>query len=296
MKKKSTLTILLAIALSGCGVLAPNLQTPFEIQNPAIKGQNDFSAGAMINSTSKRYWLAYRNALEKNGYTVSVPGTQPLDLKKLFNTTKYSQSATVDAAASVQLWKVGITYSDSLCEDYFSRLAFSKAHRLNARRQTNIAGGVISAIMGLSNVSTKVVGGTGVLFSGVDSGFDAYDSSFLVTPDIALMKSLVREKQKNFRNSVGDSNIATVEDAIGYLLQYNEPCSYTGMQKLLSDSLNLKIEAFQYNSLTPSQRLAFTVQSINDIDEQIKLLTAQKALMKVTENATGSPPSAKGSK
>jgi len=49
--------------------------------------------------------------------------------------------------------------------------------------------------MGLADVNAAVTGGTGVLFSNAESAFDAYNTAFLVSPDLGLVEKLIREKQ-----------------------------------------------------------------------------------------------------
>ena len=61
------------LTLQSC---ARSLQAPFAVEDPTIKGRYSVANGAMIASTKDRYWLSYRNSLEKAGYTVRDGSTE----------------------------------------------------------------------------------------------------------------------------------------------------------------------------------------------------------------------------
>lgn len=243
---KKSVSLLATAILSGCSYF-PKYQTPFSVEDPSIKGDNLYAAGTMISSTKKRYWLSYKNALLKGGYTVEEASEFPN-----FRTTGLS-SPTSDVDANYQFWKEGQAYAKSLCSDFFRRISLAQAHREHAKKQTNILGGLVTAGMGLAGSSAEAVGAAGLTFSGVGSSFDAYDSSYLVTPDLGLMEALVRAVQENKSLSVSGDDLTHVSDVIIHLNEYVYPCTFTGMKALLDNSLNKNISELQYAPFSPQR-------------------------------------------
>lgn len=232
------LTLALLIFLIQSCSFFPKYQTPFSVEDPSIKGENSYATGTMISSTQKRYWLSYRYALEQGGYTVadeeSFPG---------FKTTGFT-APMENKDANYQFWKEGQSYSKSLCSDFFRRISLAKAHREHAKKQTNIVGGLVTAGMGLASNSAEAVGAAGLAFSGAESSFDAYDSTYLVTPDIGLLEALVKAIQNKKSSTITKNDLTHVSDTIRHLNDYVYPCTFTGMQALLDHSLNKKISDF----------------------------------------------------
>lgn len=229
--------LLIAILFLGCSVLPP-LGTPFSAEDPTINGNGDFTEEIMISSTKKRYWMSYKVALEAGGYTV-----EKVEDKEKFPNFKTIELTTPEAnvTANTIFWKEGRIYANSLCTSFFNRLSITHAHRQHAQKQTNIAGGLVSAILGLSGVPSAVVGGAGALFNGAESSFDAYNTSFLATPNVDQMQALVRKTQQKISSDVNESKLEYVSDVLMRLNEYSYPCSFTGMQNLLDSSINEKI-------------------------------------------------------
>lgn len=245
MKCKLAMILISSIYLHGC---ATNMQTPFSVEDPSINGEQIFAKGTMVSSTKQRYWMAYKYALNSNGYTYTDKNTLPY-----FELTGIG-TPTSNKEANFLFWKEGQAYAKTLCSDFFRRISRAKAHRDNAQKQTNIAGGVITAGMGLGGASSAIVGATGLLFSGAESSFEAYNSSFLVTPDLGLMEALIRAVQGQIRASVTKDELLYVSDVITNLNEYVYPCTFTGMQALLDDSLNKKLSNYDYIPFMEKER------------------------------------------
>lgn len=223
--------------IQGCSFF-PMYQTPFSVEDPSIKGEQLYASGTMISSTKKRYWLSYRYALENGGYTVTDDVNFPY-----FKTTGFT-TPTVNKDANYQFWKEGQAYAKSLCSDFFRRISLAKAHREHAKKQTNIVGGLVTAGMGLASNSAEAVGAAGLAFSGAESSFDAYDASYLVTPDLGLMEALVKAVQNKKSSTITKNDLTYISDTIVHLNDYVYPCTFSGMQALLDNSLNKKISDF----------------------------------------------------
>lgn len=231
---KTLILLSTLFGLASCS-LTPSYQTPYSVEDPTIKGEKSFAVGKMITSTNGRYWATYTKALAKAGFTGA-------DSSLTLTTLPSNDAQQVNKL----LWKEGTVYARTLCSDFFRRVSRSKSFRDHAKSQTNIAGGVITGLMGLADVNSAVVGGTGTLFSSVESSFDAYNSAFLVTPDLGLIEKLVREKQKAYKAEIDEKDtFEHVTDVIQYLNEYVYPCTFTGMHAILDESLNRRIQDFE---------------------------------------------------
>ena len=223
------------ILIQGCSSLT-KFQTPFSVEDPTIKGKSIAASGTMISSTQKRYWYSYMHALKKGGYDVEDSNDFP------GFTTNGLIGPLQDKDANFQFWKEGQVYAKSLCTDFFRRISLAKAHRDFAKKEVNIIGGLVTAAMGLLSSSAEFVGATGLVFSSTEASFESYDSSYLVTPNLGLMETLVKEMQAKKSREVTKDNLEYVSDVITHLNEFVYPCTYTGMQTLLDSSLNKKIE------------------------------------------------------
>lgn len=263
--------IAIAIFLSGCW--ANNLRTSFSVEDPSVKGEKKIAKGSMISTTKDRYWASYCNALEKGGYKVFLPSPSKQNSKESgankeakapamensnltncesIGRANYTDMRIIgvtsqtsgDIEANKLFWKDGQAFARTLCSDFFRRIARSYAHRENVRKQTNIAGGLITGIMGLAGASPEAVGGTGLSFASAESAFNVYNETFMVTPDLGLMEALVKTVQKTKSQEVDMKSLEHVSDVITHLNEYVYPCTFTGMQALLDQSLNRKLSDF----------------------------------------------------
>jgi len=231
--------VLSAFTLSGCVKPFYHLQAPFSVEDPTVNGGLFVDSGPMIRSARDRYWMAYQNALDKDGYDLEDSDAYPY-----FRPGKLEAATAGDNAANALFWREGKTYARLLCNDFFDRVAFAFAHREHARKQTNIAGGLITGIMGLAGASPELVGGTGLGFASAESAFNAYNESFMVTPDLGLMHALVRTTQDAKDKLVDEATLLHVTDVQKHLADYVAPCTFTGMQALLDESLKRKLSDF----------------------------------------------------
>jgi hypothetical protein len=251
--------ILAIIALSGC---ANNLRAPFSVEDPTVYGEKNIARGSMIKTSKDRYWASYCNALETSGYKVlyqKPEGKDENDLEgcrligrvdgytamRVIKAETKSDIFTINKA-NIQFWKDGKAFARTLCSDFFRRIARSYAHRQHARMQTNVAGGFLTGVMGLFDASSGVTGGTALAFASAESAFNNYDESYLITPNLGLMEALVKTTQREISREVDShqNKLKSVSDVITHINEYVYPCTYTGMQALLDESLNRKLTEF----------------------------------------------------
>ena len=168
---------------------------------------------------------------DNKGQTLAV---RELMSKEYMEVLKDSLKTPQDKSKNKHLWNTGKTYARILCTDVFRVISLAAAKRKNARSQTNIFGGLISGGMGLAGVNSEAVGGVSLLFSSLDSSFEAYDAAFLVSPDVASVDSLVRASQAKKSEGYDSKAFSTTGEVLVALNDYVHPCTFTGMQSLLN--------------------------------------------------------------
>lgn len=222
---KKTILILLLSILSGCSFF-PSYQTPFSVRNPLIDGELEGAGGKTTNFKAEKAqaWIdAYK------------------DLKK---------TASPTAAQLDKYVGTGITYSQLLCRDYFERLSLTKAHRDHAQKEGNLTGGLVASVMGLAEASAGAIAGTSAAFSFGSASFDAYNESFLVSPNISELESLVQKRQvqeeliiyRKLYLASGNwpDKIASMDQADRALSGYIAICTPNGIRNLVNDSILAK--------------------------------------------------------
>lgn len=217
--------------LAGCSSFS-TLQTPFSVRNPLVHGVMTADAG---NTT---FYLSEKAQAFIDAYK---------DAKATSNET------TVRAYLGA-----GITYSHLLCKDYFDRLTLTKAHRDFAQKETNLAAGLSATVLGLAKASSANIAGVGALFSFGGASYDAYNESFIVSPELSELERLVKEKQLEeevviykklnaAENQRWPDRIETLDQAERALSGYIFHCTVNGMRILLSASIQQKTREIEAN-------------------------------------------------
>lgn len=227
---------LLALMISGCS----NTRATFSLVNPLIHQQVDACGDG------KPCPLVHRDLLDRdvNGH----PRTY-LDDKAEGFVRAYKDARNDESPDRLKRYVgAGITYTQLLCKTYFDHQVFAQSHRQYARREINLTAGLASMMLGLANASTAGVAATGTLFSFGQASFDAYDTSFVVTPELADLERLVREKLQEeeralYKKLQADKSlhwperVETLDQAERALADYVFHCTVNGMRALLSESI-----------------------------------------------------------
>ena len=133
----------------------------------------------------------------------------------------------------------GFALSDIYCSRFFAKTDEAYRRRRFGRAATNDVGTAIATILGLANAGQGVVTGTAAAVGLADSTWRNYDDSFVVSPELSNVQTLVFAAQDLFRaRTLGPSatlpgDYATAQSAI---LRYANLCSYLGMKDLLDQS------------------------------------------------------------
>lgn len=278
--------IALPVLLAGCAISKSKYQTPYLVPNVALQG-NHWLKGSVIQSTKKRYWLSYEQALKAEGYllkqgkgeefnreTIKLPGdfyTYDLDPKivlPLFNRQVINR----------KFFEEGYVYAVSICTGYFQQADYTKSQRTFARRESNIVGGLISAALGLAEASVKTVSGVGVAFSALDSSFDAYDSSFLVSPQLGLMEQIVKQKMEEIYLNENRGDFNSIGQVITSLSKISTSCSQTGMQVLVDEAVNDKLQKSTFREVDLVKNLQLKLKEAEKIAQALEAAKNKKVI------------------
>lgn len=133
----------------------------------------------------------------------------------------------------------GFNLSNAYCTRFLNKTDEAYRRRGYARSVGNDVGTAITTILGLANAGEAAVSALAAATGLTDSALRNYDASFLITPDLASVKSLLRAKQANFRAQYlgpEGSVPADFDTAQSVIRDYADLCSFQGMKELLTTS------------------------------------------------------------
>lgn len=149
----------------------------------------------------------------------------------------YRFKADADNAAITRYLNAGMTLSDIYCDDFFRRTNSAFRKRKFGRGATNDVGTAVAAVLGLASANPKVVAGAATGFGLADSTWRNYDESFVVSPQLATMRSLVLVAQDKYRTDTFKAMPKDFITARSAIVRYAAICSFLGMQGLLDQSV-----------------------------------------------------------
>jgi|GEM_PF-2397426 len=144
----------------------------------------------------------------------------------------------------------GFSLTDIYCARFFTVVTASAQNRAFGK---SVFGGVdtlVSSVLTLSNVGKTAIGIANSGFGLIDTTFDAYDSAYLVAPDMANVRKLVLAAQNEYRADVleGDKDFPkTYSTARSIIERYAGLCTFPGMRQLVNDSIAEKTNDIQDN-------------------------------------------------
>ena len=151
---------------------------------------------------------------------------------------RFRADADDNAKAVGRYLAAGITLSDIYCDDFFRKTNQAYRKRKFGRGATNDVGTAVAAVLGLSNAGPGIVAGTATGFGLADSTWRNYDESFVVSPQMATMRSLVLVAQDKFRTDTFRAMPKDYITARSAIIRYAAICSFLGMQGLLDQSID----------------------------------------------------------
>lgn len=148
----------------------------------------------------------------------------------------------------------GFSLTDLYCARFFTVVTASAQNRTFGK---SVFGGVdtlVSSILTLSNAGKTAIGVANSGFGLIDTTFDAYDSAYLVAPDMANVRKLVLAAQNEYRANVleGDKDFPqTYATGRSIIERYAGLCTFPGMRQLVNDSISEKTDDIEEN-VTPT--------------------------------------------
>ncbi|HVF92912.1 MAG TPA: hypothetical protein VM900_01215 [Sphingomonas sp.] len=133
----------------------------------------------------------------------------------------------------------GFALSDIYCAQFFIKTDEAYRRRRFGRTLTNDVGTAVATILGLAKAGEGIVTGVAAGVGFADSGWRNYDDSFIISPDLSNVQSLVVAAQDNLRARTLARNAELPEDyasAQTAILRYANLCSFLGMKALLDQS------------------------------------------------------------
>ncbi len=175
---------------------------------------------------------------------------EKLDEEKAFNGTWTSNkrpsdfgqfyAAEKDAASGRNIdnyIRQGISLSDMACKRWFDSLEIAQANTQFWKNNTAIAGGAAATVMGIVEASAKEIAGVAALFAGVNSVFENYQTVFLFTPDMHIVRSKINALRQELAKNIKNNIPSHYPDAKAKLVQYHEYCSGAAIKRLIQEAV-----------------------------------------------------------
>lgn len=187
------------------------------------------------------------------------------------------QSAAIDphdSALAKTYLKSGLALSDRLCSDHFRRLVRVQV-RMDADRDLFSNVGTLSAvILGLSDVSSQVVGGVAGGFGFVEDTYTSEMANFLVSADISAVQELINLKRDDAASRLlrGTYDFYKAEMA---LIRYDDECSQAAIKRSINEAVGLTKASIIKDRTKPDVKAAtanVSVMPIAMVEERISEL------------------------
>ena len=131
-----------------------------------------------------------------------------------------------------------LTLAELKCESYFIRLGSSQQKLGFGRREATLAGGAVSAFLGLANATSKTISNTGTAFALGIASLDTYEDVFLFSPDVGAVQALVRSSQQAFLQSLAPSSIEDIATVIRVSTDFENICQVHTIRRLVNQSVS----------------------------------------------------------
>jgi len=155
---------------------------------------------------------------------------------------KASADATTASPQNAQaLLNAGRVLIELRCEEYLDAIGQSTQAAGNLRQQTNLVGGLSSALMGVTGSSAKEIAGVASAFSFAGASMDAYSTAYLFADAGTSIIKLVHSSQELFMNEVDKSLQGAAlnhTNAVHILLGYQSICRPAKIRALVNDAIS----------------------------------------------------------
>uniref|UniRef100_UPI000A6707EE hypothetical protein n=1 Tax=Sphingomonas sp. CCH9-F2 TaxID=1768778 RepID=UPI000A6707EE len=141
-----------------------------------------------------------------------------------------------DAGEIKRYLAAGFALTDIYCDRFFRETNAAMRRRKFGRALTNDVGTAVGSVLGLiTSVPKAVVSGTSAVTGGLDSTWRNYEDSFVVSPELESIRSLVLAAQDDYRQQTyREAFPADYMTARSAVVRYAGLCSFLGMKALLN--------------------------------------------------------------
>ncbi|MBY0300496.1 hypothetical protein [Sphingomonas ginsenosidimutans] len=145
-----------------------------------------------------------------------------------------------DAGEIKRYLAAGFALTDIYCDRFFRETNAAMRRRKFGRALTNDVGTAVGSVLGLiTSVPKAVVSGTSAVTGGLDSTWRNYEDSFVVSPELESIRSLVLAAQDDYRQQTyREAFPADYMTARSAVVRYAGLCSFLGMKALLNQSVD----------------------------------------------------------
>ncbi|MGB3797168.1 MAG: hypothetical protein WA957_12780 [Alteraurantiacibacter sp.] len=179
--------------------------------------------------------LSSRPAVSLNQEQMLLRGLQ--DTGYICDPDCYSFNAQLEGEDIMTFVDAGFSLSNYYCGEFFRTISLKSRRRQNAGDLSNNIGGAAATVLGLAKAGSGITGGVAAGFSFIESGFNDYDSAFLVTTEINTIQGLVTARQEQVARETRSSPPANVFQAVSAIQKHSDVCTFTGMQTLLQSAV-----------------------------------------------------------
>lgn len=187
----------------------------------------------------------------------------------------------------------GFALSDIYCAGFFSKTDEAYRRRRFGRTLTNDVGTAVSTVLGLAKAGENIVTGVAAAVGLADSAWRNYDDSFVVSPDLSNVQSLVFAAQDNFRATTLNASADLPGDygtAQSVILRYSNLCSFLGMKALLDQSAGDQRNKLNTDTRQLTAKAKATVAGQSSTGGKGKPSGPMKAVAQPTEPVPPPPP------
>ena len=173
-----------------------------------------------------------------------APTATKVDPYSAFNvaiTEAQDKSNLSNQAFQSVMLREGMAMIEYRCGEYFDLLGKAVQELSFQRKETSLIGGLVQGSLGLANQSPKTIANTGALFGFATSTQDAFQDSFMYTPDIGSLRGLVTANLSRHSTMIYESfagKALSYGQVMSYLKQYESNCQPATIRDMVNQSIN----------------------------------------------------------
>ncbi|MBX3670651.1 MAG: hypothetical protein KF778_19795 [Rhodocyclaceae bacterium] len=154
---------------------------------------------------------------------------------------RQAASKPTDDVALKALLAEAMSMAEFRCNQYFDTLG--KVHQDLAfnRKETSLAGGAISASLGLANASAKSIANTGALFGFTTASMDSFQDTYLFSPDVESVRRLALDALRTNAAQISADIHAkklTYSGVVSYVKQYESNCQPAAIRDFVNKAVS----------------------------------------------------------